>query len=108
MSNPSRAKRLPRFRSGEEFVRFVETHDLADYWDELGECDPIELSPALKQKIDREAQRMKLVALRLPPGQVQLAKAAARRNGIPYSTQLRVWLTRGMTAELTPKRRASG
>lgn len=104
----SKKPRLPEFRSAEAFGRFVETHDMADYWDELGECDPIELSPALKHKIDREAQRMKLVALRLPPGQVQLAKASARRNGIPYSTQLRVWLTRGMTQELASKRRASG
>lgn len=99
-------KRLPNFRSAEAFGWFVETHDMSDYWDQLEPAEPIELSPALKRKIDREARRMKLVALRLPPDQVHLARATARRNGISYSTQLRIWLTRGMAEDLSKGRRS--
>lgn len=51
---------LPRFESDEAFVRFVETHDLADLWESFEEVPPIELESGLAQAIDRRARRKRL------------------------------------------------
>ena len=97
------AKRLPDFRSDAEFVRFVETHDLADYWDSFEEVeDPIEIDPRLARAIDRRSRRKKLISIRLENWQIRLAKATASREKIPYHTVIRRWIEEGIR-----KRRAT-
>ena len=63
-TGPAR-KHLPAFRSDAELVQFVETHDLAGYWDSFTEVEnPIELDPGLARTIDRRSRR-KLISIRL-------------------------------------------
>lgn len=102
-SKGSVAKRLPTFRSNGEFVRFVETHDLADYWDSFKEVkDQTELDPKLAQAIDRRSRRKQLISIRLENWQIRLAKATATREKIPYHTVIRRWIDEGIR-----KRRAT-
>ena len=57
-------KKLPRFRSREEIVRFFETHSVAPYWEQMEEPDVVfELAPALARRI-RERAKKRLQALR--------------------------------------------
>src|SRR5438309_2304929 len=82
-------KPLPRFSAASEFDRFVETHDLASYWDEFEEADRLELKPELATRIGRRAHRKKLISLRLDEWQLRAAKAIAARRKIPYHAVLR-------------------
>ncbi|MDI6792665.1 MAG: CopG family antitoxin [bacterium] len=36
-------KKLPEFRNEKEFVEFVETHSLADYWDEFEPVEDVQI-----------------------------------------------------------------
>ncbi len=102
-SRGSAAKRLPDFRSESEFIRFVETHDLADYWDSFEEVeDPIEIDPRLARAIDRRSRRKELISIRLENWQIRLAKATASREKIPYHAVIRRWIDEGIR-----KRRAT-
>lgn len=92
-------KPLPSFRSGSAFDRFVETHDLADYWDEFEEAEPIELARSLARRIDRAARRKQLISLRLETWQIRAAKALAARRGVPYHAVIRHWIDEGMRAD---------
>lgn len=90
-------RKLPEFRSQDEFVRFVETHDLADYWDEFEEVkDPVELDPKLAKSIDRRARNKKLISIRLEGWQIRLAKARAVKEGVPYQSVIRRWISEGI------------
>lgn len=93
----TKRRRLPRFRSAEEFGRFAETHDLADYWDEFEEVkEPLELDPKLARMIDRSSKKKRLISIRLDAWQVQLAKAIAAKTGVPYHAVIRRWIAQGM------------
>lgn len=50
---PGNRKKLPNFNSYEEAVEFFDTHSMSDYWDEMEEVE-MELSPALKEKLERK------------------------------------------------------
>src|SRR2546422_8404179 len=105
----SGAKRVPTFRSDAEFVRFVETHDLADCWDSFKEVkDPTELDPKLVRAIDRRSRRKQLISIRLENGRIRLAKATAIREGIPYHAVIRRWIDEGIrNRRATPERSAT-
>ena len=92
-------RRIAKFKSDSGMARWFETHDTADYWDEFKEVEPIELDPQERRRIRREARRKRLVTLRLAPEQIAAARAVARRKGIPYLTQLRLWIHLGMANE---------
>lgn len=99
-------KRLPRFKNDEELARFVETHDMAPYWDQLEEVDEvIELAPALARRI-RERMRKRLLALRLEQWQIERAKRIARAKGVPYQALMREWISRGIRSDSAKMRRA--
>lgn len=100
-------KRLPKFKTHAEEIRFFETHDMAPYWDQLQEVDEvIELAPALERRI-RERMKKRLVAIRLEEWQIGRAKEIARKKGLPYQRLLRDWISQGLRAERPKmKRRA--
>ena len=91
-----RGKTLRAFRSDADFVRFVETHDLADYWDAFVPVEPVQVDPKLAVKIDRRWRRKRLISLRLETWQIRLAKAVAAREGVPYHAVIRRWIERGI------------
>lgn len=86
-------KVLPKFRSAQEFARFVDTHDLSQHWDEFEPVEEgLELSSALSRRIERRARAKKLISIRLEEWQIRLAKAAAIHAGIPYHAVIRGWI----------------
>lgn len=90
--------RLPAFRARKDFVRFVETHDLANYWDEFEEVrEPLEVEPELARSIDRRVHRKELISLRLEGWQIRLARAVAARERIAYHAVIRRWIEEGLT-----------
>jgi hypothetical protein len=96
-SKEATGRRLPAFRSDAAFVQFVETHDLADYWESFKEVeDPVELDPKLARTIDRRSRRKQLISIRLENWQIRLAKATASREKIPYHTVIRRWIDEGI------------
>jgi len=100
-------KRLPKFRTPEEEIRFIETHDMAALWNEFGSVDElIELSPSLARRI-RERTKKRLLAIRLEEWQIARARQIARRKGVPYQKLMREWISRGIREEnRSSKRRA--
>lgn len=87
-------------------ARWFETHDTADFWDAFEPLTPLELPAEEKRRIGREARRRRLVTLRLDAEYIAAAKAVAARKGIPYLTQLRLWIGEGMRSELSKCRTA--
>ena len=76
--NSKSGRKLPKFRTKAEEIRFWETHSLAPYADDLAAVDEaFALSPSLSRRI-RERLKKRLVALRLEEWQIACAKAIAR------------------------------
>jgi hypothetical protein len=99
----SKARQLPVFRSDKDFIQFVETHDLADYWGSFEEVqEPTHLDPRLAGAIDRRSRRKQLISIRLENWQIRFAKATAIRERIPYHAVIRRWIDEGIQ-----KRRAT-
>ena len=99
-------KRLPRFKTADEEVRFMETHDMASYLEQMEDVDEvIELAPALARRI-RERMRKRMLAIRLEEWQITRAKEIAQRKHVPYQQLMREWITRGIHAERAKRRRA--
>ena len=99
-------KKLPKFKTREEEVRFFETHDMAPYWDDLDKVDEvIELAPGLARRI-QERMKKRMLAIRLEEWQIARAKEIARNKGVPYQQLMRQWISRGIRRESASKRRA--
>lgn len=77
-------KQLPIFASEEEFAKFVETHDLADYWDELEDVD-------IEIHIPRPER--KIVPVQLSEPVLESLEKAAAHEGVPVHVIIRWWLT---------------
>lgn len=92
-------KKVPPLRSDEQMARWFETHDTADLWNEFEEVEPLQLPTDECRRIQRESRLKKLVTLRLDPDLIAAARAAARRKGIPYLAQLRLWIREGIRHE---------
>ena len=51
-------KKLPKFKTPEEELRFFETHDMAPYWDQLEEVhERIEPAPELTRRIQERLDK---------------------------------------------------
>jgi predicted DNA binding CopG/RHH family protein len=97
-------KRLPKFKTPEEEIRFFETHDMAPYWDQLEDVDEVlELAPALERRI-RERMKKRMVAIRLEEWQLHRAKEIARQKRVPYQRLLREWISQGLRSEKSKRR----
>lgn len=98
-------KKLPRFKSDEEFGRFVETHDMAPYLDDMEPVDQMLLDPKLARRI-KERSKKRLISLRLPEWQIDAAKKLAKRTKRPYLEIIQVWVWEGLRHELESARHA--
>ncbi|MBM3242309.1 hypothetical protein FJZ31_39075 [Candidatus Poribacteria bacterium] len=74
--------KLPEFKTDEEFAEFVETHDMADYWDEFEEVKDVKIKRPVK----------KHVSLRIYPYLISEIKEIATVKGMPYQTLIGQWL----------------
>ena len=105
-SKEKKAKQAPALKGEKAIAKFWETHDVADYWDNMAEVnEPFVLDPRLEKKI-RERHKKRLLTMRLEQGQIADARRIAARKGIGYQTLLRVWIQAGIQQEW--KSRASG
>jgi predicted DNA binding CopG/RHH family protein len=92
-------KKLPRFKSREEFAKFWDTHSLIDYLDQTEEIDQIfVLAPELAKTI-KERTKKKMVALRLPEWHISKAKSLSKKLHVPYQSIVRRWVEAGILAE---------
>lgn len=96
-------RELPAFKTSEEFIEFIDTHDLGSYLDSLEEVSPeFELDPKLKRRVQKRAQerlKKRLLTLRLENRQVEEARRIATRKGMGYLTLMRVWIQEGIQRE---------
>lgn len=76
--------KLPKFKSEKEFAKFVEEHDLADYWEELEDVKDMTV------KIQRPSKKM--VTLRIYPYLLKKVKKIAEEKGVPYQALIQQWL----------------
>lgn len=89
-------KKLPHFKTDEDFARFVETHDMTPYLDGMESVDEVLiLSPGLAEKIKERAKK-RLISLRLPEWQIEGAKKMAKRKKQPYQTLIQTWVGEGL------------
>ena len=99
--------KLPPFNELEDVVEFFETHDASPYLDLLEEASSeIHLSPALKARIRKRAERRlekKLLTLRLENRQIEDTRRIARQKGMGYLTLMRVWIQEGIARERRKK-----
>jgi len=100
-------KKLPRFKTDEEFGRFVDNHDMAPYLDDMERIDnAFLLTPELAESIRLRAKK-RLIALRLPEWQISGARRVAKRKKVPYQALMRHWIGEGLSRELHRSGRSS-
>jgi predicted DNA binding CopG/RHH family protein len=78
---PSAGKKLPRFKSDEEMVRFVETHDMSPYMNSKNFV-PFE------DVFEFEAKNA-TITMRFPPRLLDAVKAKAAKKHMPYQRYIR-------------------
>lgn len=81
MKNKTKDK-IPDWGSDEAIALFWDTHDIADYWDELELADDVKFVKPRKE----------VVSIRLEPIYLKQLKAVARKMGIDYTRLIRIWL----------------
>jgi len=85
--------KLPDFSSmtDAEVAEFWDTHDSADYWDQLEQIDePVLIATSPK----------KAISIRLPEAMTVKLKQIARKKGIGYQPLIRMWLLERLVQEL--------
>lgn len=77
-------KKLPDMGNwtNRQIAEFWATHDSADYWDDMEDTDEIEFVRPNKPAI----------ALRLDESDIERIKSLADKQGIGYTTLIRMWL----------------
>ena len=82
---------IPQFASREEEAAFWDTHDLADYWDEL------------KPVRARFAKNLSEgITVRLDPTTLAELRQQAREKGLGPTTLARMWILEQLKAHRTP------
>jgi predicted DNA binding CopG/RHH family protein len=81
-------KKLPDFKTPEEFAEFVENHDMGDYWEEFEDVD-VTIKRPPKQKI----------TMWIHPRLLQDVKKIAVQYGISHQTLLQQWIAEKGMAE---------
>jgi predicted DNA binding CopG/RHH family protein len=91
---------VSKFRSQKPAAEYLETHSVAEVWDQLPEQKQAKPSTALKKLIqERHAKAKSPISIRLVPEQIEAAKKIAATKSVPYQTQLRMWIAEGIRRE---------
>jgi predicted DNA binding CopG/RHH family protein len=91
---------LPKFRSDKAAAEYLETHSVAEVWNQLPEEEQAKPSAALTRSIrERHAKAKSPVSIRLVPEQIEAAKRIAAKKSVGYQTQLRMWIAEGIRRE---------
>jgi predicted DNA binding CopG/RHH family protein len=84
----SKGKKLPKFKSDEEMVRFVETHDMSDY------INSKNFVPA--HEVFEFAPKDTTVTMRFPIRLLNIIKKRAAKKQMPYQRFIRVTMENAM------------
>lgn len=76
--------KLPQFNTEEEEIAWFDTHDTAEYMDEMEEVDE-----TFDVILTRLTTRL---TIKLPAPYVEAIRAYADRKGLTYQTVVRAWL----------------
>lgn len=79
--------KMPEWGSDETIAKFWDTHDIADYWDELEQVDDVKFVKPKKE----------LVSVRLDPVYCKQLKAMARKMGIGYTALARLLIIKELS-----------
>jgi len=91
---------LPKFPSDKAATDYLETHSVAEVWDQLPSAKPVKASAALSKSIrERHSKTKSPVSIRLVPEQIEAAKKIAANKSVGYQTQLRMWIAEGIRRE---------
>ena len=82
-------KKLPAFKSDENFFEFLENHDTADYWDEFEDVKNVTVKRPKKTPI----------TIRLYPYVIAKTKEMASQYGMPYQSLIAQWLAERLSFE---------
>ena len=85
-------KKIPEFKTEQEEIKFRESRSVADYWEELPECNDTFKRPKLKP-----------VTLKFDPLVINKIKLLAKKRGVSYSAYIRYLLAKSIESELLPK-----
>lgn len=87
-------KKIPKFKTEAEEIKFWEAHSIADYWDELEEGKDI-------------FKRSKLtpVTLKFDPLVLKKIQMLARKRGISYNAYIRYLIAKSVEKEMLPASR---
>jgi len=84
--------KLPKITNEEEWAEFVDTHDMAEYWDEMIPVDPKEFRVVRRRKT--------AVLLELPNKQMDRVRELAKRQKKPPQKILQQWVNQRLRDEL--------
>jgi len=87
-------KKLPKFKTQEEEIRFWQKHSIAEYWGELEESDDTFKRPKLTP-----------VTLKFDPLVLKKLKMLAQKRGVSYNSYIRLLLAKGVEKEMLPANR---
>ena len=85
-------KKIPEFKNKQEEIKFWESRSVADYWEELPECNDTFKRPKLKP-----------FTLKFDPLVINKIKLLAKKRGVSYSAYIRYLLAKSIEFELLPK-----
>jgi predicted DNA binding CopG/RHH family protein len=81
-------KKIPKFKTDEEAVRFWETHGFQDYCKDAKEAG-----------IKFIRRPKKTVAVRLDPDDIKSVEKIAEHKGLSYTSLLRMWIKEHLAKE---------
>ena len=87
-------KKLPKFKTPEQEIRFWEEHSISEYWGELEETKDAFSRPKLTP-----------VTLKFDPLLLKKLKMLARKRGVSYNAYIRLLLAKGIEKEMLPPNR---
>jgi predicted DNA binding CopG/RHH family protein len=87
-------KRIPKFKTPEQEIRFWERHSIAEYWGELEESPDTFRRPKLTP-----------VTLKFDPLLLKKLKMLARKRGVSYNAYIRLLLAKSVEKEMLPSNR---
>jgi len=96
-------KRIPKFKTEQEEAKFWDKNSPMDYLEEMAEVKkPFDFNPEILEEMagENEHESKKMIALRIEPSQINLAKIIARKEGRAYQTLIRVWIKDKIQEEL--------
>ena len=85
--------KLPKFENEEAAAEFFDTHDLADYWDDMMEVDDIIVEVEIPRK---------QVLLRLPLPIIEQLKTVAAKEGMSHQSLIQQWILEKLDARTNP------